>query len=272
MGDRRTDISRHDVGGALAKARVRVPVTDLLKAPDDTLTPEMQLLFGEPFDIHAREGEWSFGRALNPLSGGCDYIGWVASDALNEGASEPTHRVRVLRAPIFREPDLKTRILRFLPLGARVTSTGGAVGNGGAYRELSSGGFASTRHLADLEARVEDWVDVAEAFQGLPYVWGGNGPDGMDCSGLVRMALHEGGVACLRDADQQEAALGQPVEVDPDLMTLQRGDLVFWPGHVGVMQTSGRLLHANAYHMGVATEPLREAVARIGPIRTVKRL
>ena len=94
----------------------------------------------------------------------------------------------------------------------------------------------------------------------------------MDCSGLVRMALHEGGVACLRDADQQEAALGQPVEVDPDLMTLQRGDLVFWPGHVGVMQTSGRLLHANAHHMGVATEPLREAVARIGPIRTVKRL
>ena len=250
-----------------------MPITDLLREADPSQTPEMQLLHGDVFDIRMREGAWCYGAALNPISGARDYVGWVRGEALSYEAETPTHRVSALRAPVFREPDLKTRIGEFLPLGARISAKGEAVGNGGVYHKLPSGGFISDKHVASADDKwVEDWVDVAEALQGLPYVWGGNGPDGMDCSGLVRMALHEAGVACPRDADQQEEALGEALEPEAQLMNLLRGDLVFWPGHVGVMQTSGRLLHANAHHMRVATEPLRDAVARIGPIRTVKRL
>ena len=47
---------------------------------------------------------------------------------------------------------------------------------------------------------------------------------------------------------------------------LRRGDLVFWQGHVGIMQDHHRLLHANAYHMAVVSEPLEDAVTRISPI------
>ena len=65
-------------------------------------------------------------------------------------------------------------------------------------------------------------------------------------------------MSCPRDTDQQ-ARLGR--DIDP--ATLRRGDLVFWKGHVGMMLDGARLLHANAHHMAVAIEPLREAIKRI---------
>ena len=69
-----------------------------------------------------------------------------------------------------------------------------------------------------------------------------------------------------------EKALGEAVA----LAMVQRGDLIFWKGHMGVMLEAKRLLHANAFHMAVAIEPLAEAMARIekiaGPVTSVKRL
>lgn len=269
MGDARTHID----GEPLRTVTVSAPVLDLVREPGADRTPEMQLLHGERFRVHGHREGWLHGAAMNPVeSGRTDYVGWVRDEGVAEGESSPTHHVTALRAPVFSEPDLKSVIRGLLPLGARVHAAGEGVGNGGSYRRVESG-YVSDKHLAEVgNTAVDDFVDTAESFQGLPYIWGGNGPDGMDCSGLVRLALHSVGVACPRDADQQEAELGQQAEVDTELMTLRRGDLVFWPGHVGVMQTSGRLLHANAHHMRVATEPLREAVARIGAIRTLKRI
>jgi cell wall-associated NlpC family hydrolase len=74
----------------------------------------------------------------------------------------------------------------------------------------------------------------------------------------------------------QREEVGHAVEIAADLEGLQRGDLVFWPGHVGIMTDGVMLLHANAHHMAVALETLPEAVARIvkttGPILAIKRI
>ena len=57
--------------------------------------------------------------------------------------------------------------------------------------------------------------------------------------------------------------------------TLERGDLIFWRGHVGVMLNRKELIHANAYHMAVMSEPLATALKRIekevGPITALRR-
>ena len=73
-----------------------------------------------------------------------------------------------------------------------------------------------------------------------------------------------------------EAALGEPVAFDDSLSGLQRGDLVFWKGHVGIMTDPDTLLHATAYTMTVMSEPLRVARDRIqaksfGAITSIRR-
>ena len=124
-----------------------------------------------------------------------------------------------------------------------------------------SGAYVPAAHLAPLDENETDFVAVAERFLGTPYLWGGKTALGLDCSGLVQVALTACGVSCPRDSDMQETALGTAVAAD--LSTFERGDLIFWKGHVAIVRDPGSLLHANAYHMAVAIEPIAEAVARI---------
>ena len=76
----------------------------------------------------------------------------------------------------------------------------------------------------------------------------------------------------------QEKALGAALPLDAAAAGgLKRGDLVFWKGHVGVMQDEARLLHANGHHMMVVSEPLAAARERIaansfGAVTSVRRL
>ena len=118
----------------------------------------------------------------------------------------------------------------------------------------------------------KDFVAVAERFLGVPYVWGGKTAAGLDCSGLIQTALQATGKSAPRDTDMMEKALGEAIALE----AVRRGDLVFWKGHMGVMLDEKRLLHANAFHMMVAIEPLADAIARIdavaGPVTSVKRL
>ncbi len=259
--------------------QVMMPVVPLHKAPSSASMMDTQLILGASFDIYDIHNGWAWGQEVQ--GGGskhsAGYVGYVPNMALARSARSPTHRIKTIRAPVFLKPDLKTAIRTSLPLNAKVFVDG----TDGDYLHIPNMGYVHCNHIAPLEiatkANRRDFVKIAELHVGLPYIWGGISPDGIDCSGLVQTALRsvgEGvGKEAPRDTDMQEAALGTNLPKDA---TLKRGDLVFWQGHVGIMRDATELLHANAYHMLVASEPLKDAVTRIeksaGPISSVKRL
>jgi cell wall-associated NlpC family hydrolase len=235
--------------------------TPLRKAGDGTATAVSELLFGEDFDLFDIQGEWGFGRSAADR-----YTGWVAMAALGEPGPEPTHRISAGVAPVFASADIKAPMLRELPFGARVTGEAGEK-----FLALADGGFVHLRHVAPLPASP---IEVARLFTGAPYLWGGRTPLGVDCSGLVQAALAATGTPCPRDSDQQLAALGTAVAFEDRVA----GDLVFFPGHVGILATRERLFHANAHWMSTVEEPLEDVIARLvaagneTPVTGVKRL
>ena len=224
--------------------------TGLRAGPSSTSGMASEVLFGEIVTVYERRDGWAWVQcALD------DYVGYVREDALVE-PMKPTHRVIATSTPLLPAPDVKRPALDLLPMNAQIH----VAGHEGRFARTASRGFVFADHLVPLDDRKKDWVAIAERFLGAPYIWGGKTYGGLDCSGLVQTALQTAGIACPRDSDMQEKALGHAVE---DLSRPQRGDLVFWKGHVGIMLDGARMLHANAYTMNVTVERLSEAIMRI---------
>ena len=272
MADKRLTPARPDLAAAHLKGQVEaarfvegeacsviVGRASLHHAPSSESAQDSELLFGDTFTVYDRTKGWCWGQA-----GSDGYVGYVEEGALTDPFAAQS-RVTALMAPAFIGPDLKRAVQDTLPMNAAVN----VLGKIDKYVEIESGLFLHQNHIAPLG--IADFVTVAEQFEGTAYVWGGKTYAGLDCSGLIQTALHAVGKQCPRDTDMQEKELGTAVE-----RAQQRGDLVFWKGHVGVMLDDTRLLHANAHHMLTVIEPLEEAEARIakivGPVTSVRRL
>ena len=237
-----------------APRRIVAGHAPLRAAPSDDATMLSEALAGEAVQVFDTVGEWAWVQLAADR-----YVGWVPAETLAADAPAPTHRVAALSTFAFARPDIKAPPLAALPLGAQVAVTGEAHDRNADYALIAPAGAVVTQHLASLDAVESDWTSVAERFVGTPYLWGGKTVAGIDCSGLVQVALQACGLDAPRDSDMQEQALGDPVDWGAPL---RRGDLVFWRGHVGLMIDAGTLLHANAHHMMVARESLQTASAR----------
>jgi cell wall-associated NlpC family hydrolase len=247
---------------------VAEPTAPLRHAPSPDAPLDTEALKGERVTVYETSEEgWAWGQLEAD-----GYVGFMPAGALREPGPTPTHKVAALRTLVFPGPSIKLAPVEALALGCRL-----AVARIEApFAVTASGGYVPACHLASIDSTESDFVAVAERFLGAPYLWGGKTSLGLDCSGLVQVALTACGVPCPRDSDMQKEALGKLLAPSPDLSKLRRGDLLFWKGHVAIVRDQATLIHANAFHMAVAFEPIPQAIARIGAacgeVTSVRRL
>ncbi len=247
-----------EISDAIAPLRER-PAADAL-----LLT---QALKGERVTIYDRNGEGFAWGQLN--SDG--YVGWLPDRVLAKPVGEPTHKITALRTFAFPGPSIKLPPIDTLLMGTTLTVTR----EDGAFAVTREGWYLPRQHVGSIDHYAEDFVAVAEQFAGTPYLWGGKSSFGIDCSGLVQVSLNAAGTGCPRDSDMQQDVLGR--ELNPaEAKKLQRGDLIFWKGHVAIARDAGTIVHANAHHMATTIENTRDAIARIkqagSEITAIKRL
>jgi cell wall-associated NlpC family hydrolase len=255
---------RYAVGEPAQVVQAAAPMRD---SPDARAGWTTEALYGEVVTVYDQRDGWAWVQLARD-----GYVGYLRASALTGRVKPPTHRVKALGSLLFTAPDFKTPPWMQLSMNAMLAIA--EIGDN--FARLEDGSFVPARHIAEQGRFAPDFVAVAERFVGVPYLWGGKTRAGLDCSGLLQVAMHAAGHDCPRDSDMQQAELGEPVAVKDGLDGLERGDLVFWPHHVGIMADAHLLLHANAHHMAVVVEPVRGAVDRIArgglAIAAVKRL
>ncbi len=238
-------------------ARVARGVAALRRHPDAEAPLDTQLLSDEAVTVFDEADGWAW--VQNRTDG---YVGYVESAALGANTVTPTHSVQALRSFLFPGPDLKLPPLDALTMSGRVAVTGAE----GAYSQVTVGGqegWVYGRHLAPESEIAPDFVATALRFLGVPYLWGGKESGGIDCSGLIQVALARAGIPCPRDSAGQAENLGVAVDLESGRAEFKRGDLIYFPGHCAIALNSHEVINANAYAMMVSIEPLEELVDRV---------
>jgi cell wall-associated NlpC family hydrolase len=267
MADPRLTPARGDIAAKHLKGKVKAErfvsgetceiiaaIAPVRERPTGDASLLTQALGGERVTIYDRNGEgWAWGQLESDF-----YVGWIPEVALATPSAAATHKVTAIQTFAFPGPSIKLPPIDTQVMGARLTVTR----EEGMFAVTPEGWYLPRQHLGRIEQHEADYVAVAERFQGTPYLWGGKSSLGIDCSGLVQIALHAAGMACPRDSDMQQNAIGQPLDVS-DRQDLRRGDLLFWKGHVAIVRDAKTIVHANAHHMATVIENTQEAIARI---------
>ena len=231
------------------------PVAPLYKIPDALSERQSECLFGEDVKVFEEKNGFCWVQAQQD-----GYVGYVEQSKIGPIRSQPTHWVNVPRTFQYRDADLRSPMIGPLSIGSRISVVSEAETRGTRYARLDNGSFVVFNHIIPVSTVADDYVTIAESFIHTPYLWGGKSGLGIDCSGLVQLAMMMTGRKVLRDTNMQQATIGKDIAPEDGL---QRGDLVFWKGHVAIMVDSGTLIHANGASMDVRKENLDHAIERI---------
>lgn len=242
--------------------QIGVPLVDLQRSPGGAR--DRQLLSGDRVTVYDEVAGYRFVQSQKD-----GYVGYVRQDAVAE-RDDATHFVAMPSGHAYTEPDIKAPEAHPIYFGALVQ----VVSHMPRFFETAAGTYIPKPQLRPMDRLFRDPVTVAQMFFGAPYLWGGNSVAGIDCSGLVQAACLACAIPCAGDSDLQERGLGAELPSDAPL---QRGDVVFWKGHVALAVNGETLIHANAHHMAVAYEPASHAIRRIeaqgdGPVTSRRRL
>lgn len=247
----------------LSSARISRSVIPVKLEPNHHCESSSELLFGESVLLLEQNPEWCKIRCLRD-----GYEGFVETVACDLADLIATHWVNTKATLVFDSPDIKAPVIQRLLFGSQLALSD--VGNCEKFLELGEGGFVWAAHCADKNTPLKSsMIEIAQKnYLHAPYLWGGRSTDGCDCSGLVQMVAMASGVSIPRDSVDQEAALRSDVEYD----SRTAEDLVYWPGHVGLLTAQDTLLHSTAHSMRCCIEPLTDVVERAGFPSSVKRL
>lgn len=230
------------------RARVSLRAAPSWDAPQIT-----EAVLGEEVEVlERREDGWQWLRTKHDR-----YLGWARVEFFSRTPPAYDHlTVHVPRAHAYAGPNITEPILAEVTWGAKLPRAEGqrlTITNGRTWTPvlLPNNALAWMASVCLAPDLADNPADFALRCLDVPYILGGRTALGLDCGGLSQLAYAAAGRKIPRDADLQQMTLRTT-------RAPQKGDLAFFPGHVGIMLDNKRMIHANSRHMRVSIQTLGE--------------
>ncbi|MCL2398830.1 MAG: NlpC/P60 family protein [Defluviitaleaceae bacterium] len=230
-----------------------------------------EVLYGMAVSVKAKENDWLFVSTPYRYEGWIHYSNLIDAKLITRPSSQ-VYYVNIVAADVLVAPKVQAPLLVCLTLGCIVRTVDEIADEVDLSQEKSGWtkiylvdgriGYIRSTFISQFPKSVsrESLCETAKLYLGTQYRWGGKTPLGIDCSGLCSMAYWLNGVVIYRDARIKP---GFPIKkISPAYA--QKGDLLFFPGHVGMMLDKTTMIHASEANKVVKIESLtKEWIERL---------
>ena len=225
-----------------------LPVVNLYKKTSLKSKISTQLLYGDNFKVLKKFGIW---KKIKIKKDG--YTGYIKNSKFSKPI-KANFKVCVLKARLFSHPTSQKKMNKFLPYESRIRII---------KKKRKFGKFEKywikISDIKKIDKKNNDIFKNIKIFKNIRYLWGGKSYKGIDCSGLVQVFLNQNNKFCPRDSGDQEKFFRRKIT----FKNMRKNDLIFWRGHVAIVLSKNKLLHAYGPMKKVVEMNIKKTIARI---------
>ena len=209
---------------------------------------DTQLLYGDNFKLIKKYNGWQKIRINKD-----GYIGYIKNEKFPKPI-QSNFKVSVLKARLFKRPNSKNKLKKFLLYESRlkITKKKAAFAKFENYwikfSDIKKNNFKHNNIFKDIKL-----------FKNIKYLWGGKSYKGIDCSALVQIFFNQNNKYCPRDSKDQEKYFTKKVK----LKNIRKNDMIFWKGHVAVAISRNKLIHAYGPMKRVVIMDIKKTIEKI---------
>ena len=233
----------------------KYPIINLYKKKSISSKIVTQMLYGENFTLLRQFGNWYKIKLHTD-----NYVGFIIKKKFAK-PFKATHKVSVLAANIYKKPSDITKQNKKLTFASKI------------YAKEKYGFFTKfenqwirTKNIKPINYKEKNIFSKINLYEGKKYKWGGKNFNGLDCSALVQLFFNFNNKFCPRDTKDQLNYFKKKVE----LQNIKKNDLIFWRGHVAIILSKNRLIHAYGPSKKVLVMNINYAINRIKKTTNLK--
>ena len=207
-----------------------------------------QLLYGDTFKILKQTKSWL--KIKNDLD---NYRGYIINKKFPPNHKN-THKVFVLHANLYSKPNNNNKIKKKLSFGSKIKILD-KKNNFYKFDNL----WIEKKDLKKINIKTKDFFKNINKFINVKYKWGGKHFCGVDCSALIQLFLNFNIKFCPRDTNDQIKYFKKKIKLN----NAKKNDIIFWKGHVAIVISKNKLIHAYGPFKKVVIMSIKKTIKRI---------
>ena len=222
------------------------PLTNINLKPHLNSEVTSQILYGEKFKILSKKKDW-----IKIKTDYDNYIGFIKKEKFFT-KFKPTNKVFRLKAKIFKKR--KNKFLptkNFLYFGSKIMIRN----KDKQFIEFDKNKWLKKKDVKDINHYEKNFIKILKLFLNSKYLWGGKTSRGIDCSALIQIFFYYNKVFFPRDSKDQKKYCARKIR-----KKFNKGDIIFWRGHVGLCLNRKEFIHAYGPEKKVLIMPIKKTL------------